>query len=101
MHIPAVSCHVQAEVKQFKLVFDRFDDNNNGEAQGVSLARQLRQHSSGVQVEVLELADVLRPDKAELAKVEACQLMPVGPRVPRESSHYENASQIFGPHREA
>lgn len=31
-----------AEVKQFKLVFDRFDDNNNGE------------------VEVLELADVLR-----------------------------------------
>jgi hypothetical protein len=34
----------------------------------VSLARQLRQHSSGVQVEVLELADVLRPDKSRISK---------------------------------
>ena len=67
MHIPAVSCHVQAEVKQFKLVFDRFDDNNNGEAQGGSLARQQQRHSSG-QVEVLELADVLRSDKRRISK---------------------------------
>lgn len=28
---------VQAEVKQFKVVFDRFDDNNNGE---VSASRE-------------------------------------------------------------
>lgn len=53
----------QGELKQFKQVFDRFDDNNNGEALvlvGLEVLLCLVMCSFSLKVEVLELADMFR-----------------------------------------